>query len=73
MPNTTRTERDPLGEKQVPADALYGIQTQRALQNRYSRPSCVARCLVVGATFMLQTGSTAESAVVSSVAAAAGA
>ena len=22
-----RTEKDPLGEKQVPADALYGIQT----------------------------------------------
>ena len=33
MPNTTRTERDPLGEKQVPADALYGIQTLRAAEN----------------------------------------
>jgi aspartate ammonia-lyase len=30
---TTRTEKDPLGEKQVPADALYGIQTQRAVEN----------------------------------------
>lgn len=30
---TTRTERDPLGEKQVPADALYGIQTLRAIEN----------------------------------------
>jgi len=28
-----RTERDPLGERQVPADALYGIQTQRAVDN----------------------------------------
>jgi aspartate ammonia-lyase len=28
-----RTERDPLGEKQVPADALYGIQTVRAVEN----------------------------------------
>jgi aspartate ammonia-lyase len=28
-----RTERDPLGERQVPADALYGIQTQRAVEN----------------------------------------
>jgi len=28
-----RTERDPIGEKQVPADALYGIQTFRALEN----------------------------------------
>jgi aspartate ammonia-lyase len=28
-----RTERDPLGEHQVPADAYYGIQTQRAAEN----------------------------------------
>ncbi len=28
-----RTERDPLGELLVPADAYYGIQTQRAVRN----------------------------------------
>ncbi|AHG91124.1 aspartate ammonia-lyase [Gemmatirosa kalamazoonensis] len=28
-----RTEKDPLGELQVPADALYGVQTLRARQN----------------------------------------
>jgi aspartate ammonia-lyase len=28
-----RMERDPLGEVQVPADAYYGAQTQRALEN----------------------------------------
>jgi aspartate ammonia-lyase len=28
-----RTERDPLGERQVPAYAYYGIQTMRALEN----------------------------------------
>jgi aspartate ammonia-lyase len=28
-----RTEKDPLGERQVPADAYYGIQTRRALEN----------------------------------------
>ena len=28
-----RTERDPLGELDVPADAYYGIQTARAVQN----------------------------------------
>src|SRR5687767_14942193 len=28
-----RTEKDPLGEKQVPIDALYGVQTLRALEN----------------------------------------
>jgi aspartate ammonia-lyase len=27
-----RTERDPLGEKQVPDDVLYGVQTLRALE-----------------------------------------
>jgi aspartate ammonia-lyase len=29
----TRVERDPLGEKSVPASALYGIQTLRAAEN----------------------------------------
>src|SRR5881398_505345 len=29
----TRMERDPLGELPVPADALWGIQTERARQN----------------------------------------
>ena len=29
----TRTERDLLGEKQVPADVYYGVQTARALEN----------------------------------------
>jgi aspartate ammonia-lyase len=32
-PATTRIERDPLGEKAVPAAALYGIQTLRAAEN----------------------------------------
>jgi aspartate ammonia-lyase len=30
---TTRIEKDPLGEKPVPNDALYGIQTVRAREN----------------------------------------
>lgn len=29
----TRTERDPLGTLEVPADAYYGVQTLRAVQN----------------------------------------
>jgi aspartate ammonia-lyase len=33
MPTSTRTEKDPLGEKAVPAAALYGIQTLRAAEN----------------------------------------
>jgi aspartate ammonia-lyase len=30
---STRTERDLLGEKQIPASAYYGVQTARALEN----------------------------------------
>src|SRR2546421_322908 len=33
MPTNTRTEQDPLGTLDVPADALYGVQTLRAIQN----------------------------------------
>ncbi|HEY4873193.1 MAG TPA: class II fumarate hydratase [Steroidobacteraceae bacterium] len=33
MTNSTRIERDSMGELQVPADALWGAQTQRAVQN----------------------------------------
>ncbi|CAN5813080.1 aspartate ammonia-lyase [soil metagenome] len=33
MTDTTRTERDPLGELEVPADAYYGVQTARAIRN----------------------------------------
>ena len=43
MPDT-RTEKDSMGEMQVPADAYYGASTQRAVLNfpiselRFSRP-----------------------------------
>jgi aspartate ammonia-lyase len=30
---TTRREKDSLGEREVPAEAYYGIQTQRAIEN----------------------------------------
>src|SRR5689334_14459807 len=33
MASNTRTEKDPLGPLEVPADALYGVQTVRAQQN----------------------------------------
>ena len=33
MTSATRTERDPLGSRDVPADALYGIQSLRAAEN----------------------------------------
>src|ERR1043166_5346019 len=31
--SNTRTEKDPLGTLEVPTDALYGVQTLRAVQN----------------------------------------
>ena len=33
MATKTRTEKDPLGPKEVPANALYGVQTVRAKEN----------------------------------------
>jgi aspartate ammonia-lyase len=33
MSSRTRSERDPLGDLPVPADALYGVQTERAVRN----------------------------------------
>ena len=33
MTDATRLEKDPLGEKPVPVDALYGVQTVRAAEN----------------------------------------
>src|SRR5476649_1654991 len=33
MADSFRKERDPLGELEVPADAYYGVQTQRAVEN----------------------------------------
>ena len=33
MTTDFRTEKDSLGELKVPAEALYGVQTQRAVEN----------------------------------------
>jgi len=33
MTPSTRTERDSMGDRQIPADAYYGIQTLRAVEN----------------------------------------
>jgi len=44
MSESTRTEKDSMGEMQVPADAYYGAQTARAVENfpisdlRFTRP-----------------------------------
>jgi aspartate ammonia-lyase len=48
----TRTERDPLGEKQVPAEAYYGIQTLRAVENfpisgLHAQPDLIAATILI--------------------------
>jgi len=51
----TRIERDTMGEMRVPADALYGAQTQRAVENfpisglRFTRPFIRALGLIKSA------------------------
>jgi aspartate ammonia-lyase len=50
---TTRTERDPLGERAVPSDAYYGIQTARALEN-FPISGLRAPTLLVDATVLIK-------------------
>jgi len=50
---TIRTERDPLGERAVPADAYYGIQTARALEN-FPISGLRAPTLLVDATILIK-------------------
>ena len=40
--SNTRIERDSMGELHVPESALYGAQTQRAVNNF---PSAISACL----------------------------
>ena len=49
----SRMERDPLGEKAVPADAYYGIQTARALEN-FPISGLRAPGLLVDATVLIK-------------------
>src|SRR5437762_6462733 len=52
MPDQFRTERDSMGEMKVPADAYYGAQTGRAVENfpisdlRFSRRFVAAMGLI---------------------------
>ena len=49
--SNTRIERDSMGELQVPAEALYGAQTQRAVNNfpisQLRMPSQFVRALLL--------------------------
>jgi aspartate ammonia-lyase len=49
----TRIERDPLGERAVPSDAYYGIQTTRALDN-FPISGLRAPALLVDATVLIK-------------------
>src|SRR5687768_5653661 len=49
----TRIERDPLGEHPVPADAYYGIQTTRALEN-FAISGLRAPAVLVTATVLVK-------------------
>ena len=48
-----RVERDPLGEKEVPADAYYGVQTARAIEN-FRISSLRAPADLVSATVLIK-------------------
>jgi aspartate ammonia-lyase len=50
---TLRTERDPLGELTVPAEAYYGIQTVRALEN-FPISGLRAHALLIDATVLVK-------------------
>ncbi|MFN2446538.1 MAG: aspartate ammonia-lyase [Vicinamibacterales bacterium] len=56
-----RIERDPLGEFHVPADAYYGVQTARALEN-FSISSLRAADLLVTATVMIKRSAASANA-----------
>ena len=43
MANEFRIERDTMGEMRVPADALYGAQTARAIENFPDQRAAVSR------------------------------
>src|SRR5580765_5410218 len=55
MAESFRTERDPLGEGQVPADAYYGVQTQRAVEN-FPISGLRAHADLVTATILVKKG-----------------
>lgn len=52
--SNTRIERDSMGELQVPAEALYGAQTQRAVNNfpisHQRMPAQFIRALILAKT-----------------------
>jgi aspartate ammonia-lyase len=49
----TRVERDPLGELRVPAEAYYGVQTQRAVEN-FPISGMTAPAALVTATVLIK-------------------
>src|SRR5262249_53154313 len=50
-----RTEKDPLGAVQVPADAYYGVQTVRAVEN-FQISGLRAQTELIAATMLVKKG-----------------
>jgi len=59
----TRVERDPLGELHVPAEAYYGVQTQRAVENFPISGLKAPAALVTATVLIKQACARANSAV----------
>jgi aspartate ammonia-lyase len=59
----TRIERDPLGELRVPANAYYGVQTQRAVENFPISGLRAPAALVTATVMVKQAGARANAAV----------
>src|SRR5436189_2206978 len=52
-PRATRSEKDSIGTKEIPADVYYGIQTARAVEN-YPISGMKAHPILIGAFGMVK-------------------
>ena len=62
MTSSFRTERDSMGELQVPADALWGAQTQRAVQNFPISGLALPRAFIAALALVKQAAARANTA-----------
>ena len=62
MTSSFRTERDSMGELKVPADALWGAQTQRAVQNFPISGLALPRAFIAALALVKQAAARANTA-----------
>src|SRR3974390_3178472 len=60
MTSSFRTERDSMGELKVPAEALWGAQTQRAIQNFPISGACLPREFIAALALIKQAAARAN-------------